>query len=146
MAMKNVSLGFFFLRKDEVDDILEAEQASDEDGAAVEGKSDDKTKQPTVNQPMGENGDHNYGDEEKHDMKPIASTEIEFEDALGNEVLQDGSRGLHAEAGEGGTHRLESWYHNEIQQDIDDHARGGYKIELLEAAVGREQCAEDVSR
>lgn len=87
MAMKKVNLGLFFLRHDEANNLLEAEQASGEDGAAVEGKSDDKTKHPTVNQPMGENGDHDYGSEEKHDVKPIASTKFEFEDALGNEVL-----------------------------------------------------------
>ena len=46
MAMKNVTLGLFFLRKDKADDFLEAEQASDEDGAAVDGKGDDEAKHP----------------------------------------------------------------------------------------------------
>ena len=87
MAMKKVNLCLFFLRNDEADNLLEAKQTSGEDGTAVEGKSDDETKQPTVDQPMGENGDDDDASEEKHDMKPIASTETEFEDALGDEVL-----------------------------------------------------------
>ena len=143
--MKKVNLCLFFLRNDEADNLLEAEQTREEDGAAIDGKGDDKANHPVDIQLLDEEGDQRDGDHEQHDMEPIAAAHVEFEDALGDEVLQECRDGLHAEAGAGCAHRLEPWNDDEIEQDIDNHARSGYKIELLEAAVGGKQGAEDVS-
>ena len=43
MTMKKVNLGLFFLGKDKADDFLEAEQSGEEDGAAIDGESDNET-------------------------------------------------------------------------------------------------------
>ena len=53
---------------------------------------------------------------------------------------------MHGKAGAGRAYRLESRYDDEIQQDIDGHARCRHKVKLLEAAVGGEQGAENVCR
>ena len=60
MAMKNVNLGLFFLGNDESDNLLEAQQTGEEDGAAVDGKGDDKTKHPIDIQLLDEESDRNY--------------------------------------------------------------------------------------
>ena len=47
MTMKIVVLGLFFLGKDEADNLLEAEQTSEEDGTAV-----NKDSNPEANHPV----------------------------------------------------------------------------------------------
>ena len=79
-------------------------------------------------------------------MEPITSLDLQFQDAFGEEVLQEGGDGLHAEAGAGGAHGIETRDDDEVEQDVDGHAGTCHDVELLEAAVGGEQGAEDVGR
>ena len=146
MAMKNVKLGLFFLWKNEADNLLEAEQSGEEDGTAIDGEGDGKSNHPIDIQLLDEEGDRNDTGHEKEDVKPITATHLELKDALGEEVLQKRRDGLHTKAGAGRSDSLESWYDDEIQQDIDDHACRCHQVELLEAAIGGEQGTEDVSR
>ena len=46
MTMKIVVSGLFFLGKDEADNLLEAEQTSEEDGATVDEESDTEANHP----------------------------------------------------------------------------------------------------
>ena len=146
MAMKNVNLGLFFLGEDEGDDFLEAEQTREENGSAVDDESNGEANQPIDIQLLDKEGDDNDACHEKDDMEPIAPTHLNLEDALGEEILQESRDRLHAETGTGGTYGKEARNDDEIQQDIDDHARCCHKVELLEAAIGGEQGAEDVCR
>ena len=68
MAMKNVTLGLFFLRKDEADDFLEAEQTGKENGAAVDGKGDDEANYPVDIQLSDKEGDQDDGGKEYDDV------------------------------------------------------------------------------
>ena len=144
--MKKVNLGLFFLGEDEADNLLETEQTGEEDGAAVDGKGDDKTNHPVDIQLLDKEGDDGDGNHKEDDVEPIATAHIELEDALGEKVLHEGRDSLHAEAGASSTHGIKAWDDDEVEQDIDDHTSGGHEVELFEAAVGREQRAEDVSR
>ena len=144
--MKNVNLGLFFLGEDEADNLLEAEQTGEEDGPAVDGKGDDKANHPVDIQLFDKEGDDGDGNHKEYDVEPVATAHVELEDALGEEVLQESCDSLHTEAGAGGTHGIEARDDQEVEQDVDDHTSGGNQVELLEAAVGREQGAEDVGR
>ena len=79
-------------------------------------------------------------------MKPITASYFQLQDALGEDVLQDGCDGLHAEAGAGGTHGIKARDDDEVEQDVDDHTGPCHEVELLEAAIGGEQGAENVGR
>lgn len=83
-------------------------------------------------------------EQEKEQMDPVSASQFQFEDLVTNEILCERCDGLDAEAGAGGTHRLEPWDNDEVQQDVDDHTGSRHQIKLLEAAVGREQRAENV--
>ena len=143
--MKKDKLGLFFLEEDEAHDFLQAEQSGEENGAAVDGESDEETDYPVEVQLLDEESDCDNGNHEQDDVEPIAATHVKLEDALGTDILQESRDGLHAEAGAGGTHGIEARDDDEVEQDIDDHASGGYEVELLEAAIGGKQCPEDVS-
>ena len=144
--MKKVTLGLFFLGEDEADDLLEAEQSGEEDGAAVDGESDDEANHPVDIQLFDKEGHDCNGDHEKDDVEPIAATHFQLEDTFGEEVLQEGCDGLYTEAGTGGTDGVKSRNDDEVEQDVDDNACRCHKVELLEATVGGEQGAEDVGR
>ena len=144
--MKNDILGLFFLGEDKADNLLEAEQTGEKDGATVDGKGDGEANHPIDIQLFDKEGNGSDGNHKKDDVEPIATAHVEFEDALGEEVLQEGRDSLHTEAGAGGTYGIEARDDQEVEQDVDDHTSGGNKVELLEAAVGREQGAEDISR
>lgn len=144
MAMKNVNLGLFFMWNDEADNLLEAQQAGEEDGSAIDGKRDGEPNHPIDIQLFDKQSYHNNRGKENKNVKPITPIDFQLQDAFGEQVLQEGGYGLHAKAGAGRSHRLESRYDDEIQQDIDDYARSCHEVELLQTAVGREQCAENV--
>ena len=144
MAMKNVNLGLFFMWNDKADNLLEAQQAGEEDGSAIDGKRDGEPNHPIDVQLFDNESDHDDRSHEQHNVKPITPIDFQLQDAFGEQVLQESGYGLHAKAGAGRSHRLESWYDDEIQQDIDDYARSRHEVELLQTAVGREQCAENV--
>ena len=144
MAMKKDNLDLFFLGKDKADDFLEAEQSGEEDGTAVDGKGDDETNHPVEIQLLDEEGDQSDGGQEKEDVKPISPAYFQFQDALGEQILKESRNGLDAKASAGRTDSLEPRYDNEIQQDIDDYACRRHKVELLQAAIGGEECAEYV--
>ena len=144
--MKKVNLGLFFLGEDEADNLLETEQTGEKDGTAVDGKSDGEANHPVDIQLFDKEGDEHDAGHEKEDMEPIATSYLNLDNTFGKEILQESRNGLHAEAGAGRAYRLETRYDDEIQQDIDDYARGGHEVELLETAIGGEQRAEDVSR
>ena len=136
MAMKKVKLVLFFLWKDEADDFLEADQTGKENGAAVDGKSDEEGDDPVEVQLLDQEGGQGGGGQEEEDVHPIAATHIELEDASGKEVLQKCRQGLYAEACGGGAYRLETWDDDQVEQDVDDHPCRCHEVELLEAAVG----------
>ena len=144
MAMKNVTLSLFFLRDDEGYNLLKTEHAGEEDGAAVDGKGDDKADHPVDIQLLDKEGDRDDSDQENDDAEPVATVQFDLQDALGEEVLQERRDGLHAEAGAGRSDGFEPRDDNEIQQDVDDHASRCHKVELFQTAVGGEQGAEDV--
>ena len=144
MAMKKVKLGLFFLGKNKADNLLEAEQTGEEDSAAINDEGDAEADNPVDVQLFDEEGNYGNRGQEQDDMQPIPTTQVELEDALGEEVLQEGGDGLYAEAGAGGTNGLETRDDDEVEQDVNDHARCCDEVELLEAAVGGEQSAEDV--
>ena len=142
---KKCKSGVFFLRHDEADDFLEAEQSGDENGSAVDGKRDGKSNHPIDIQLLDKESDHGYSGKENKNVKPITAANLQFQDAFGEQVLQECRHDLDAEAGAGCSDRLESWYDEEVQQDIDDDACGRHEVELLEASVGSEQGSENVS-
>ena len=136
--MKNVTLDNFFLRNDKGDDFFQAEQTSEENDTAVDGKGDDETEYPIDIQLFDEEGGQSDGGKKNDDMKPITSSDFQLQDAFGKEVLQKGRDGLYAEAGAGGTHSEETRDDNQVKQDVDDHASPCHKVELFEATVGGE--------
>ena len=85
--MKNVNLGLFFLGEDEADDLLEAEESGEEDGATIDGESYCKSNQPIDIQLFDKECHKGDGGHEKDDMEPIAAAHVELEDAFGKEVL-----------------------------------------------------------
>ena len=121
MAMKNVDLGLFFLRKDEADDLLKAEESGEKDGAAIDGKGHCKSNQPIDIQLFDEECYKSDGGHEKDGMEPITASHVELEDAFGKEVLQEGCYGLDAKAGTSGTNRIKPRDDDEIQQYVDDN-------------------------
>ena len=86
--MKNVNLGLFFLGEDKAEDFLETEQAGEEDGTAVDGKSDGESNHPVDIQLFDKEGNDGDGDHEKDDVEPIAAAHVELKDAFGEKVLQ----------------------------------------------------------
>ena len=113
--MKKDNLGLFFLGKNEADNLFEAEQSGEENGTTIDGKSDDESKHPVEIQLFHKEGDQSDGGQEKDDMKPIAATYFQFQDAFGKQILQKGRYGLDTQAGAGRTDSLEPRYDNEIQ-------------------------------
>ena len=146
MAMKNVNLGLFFLGEDKGDNLLETQQAREENGTAVDSKGDGEAEHPVDIQLLDKEGDQSDGGKESDDVEPIPTTDFQLQDALGEEVLQESRNGLHAEAGAGGTHGIEAWDDHQVEQNVDDHASRCHEVELLEATVGGEQGAENVGR
>ena len=144
--MKKAKLCLFFLGDDEAQDFLETEQTCKEDGTAIDGKSDDESQHPVEIQLFYKEGDQGDGGQENDDMEPITTLDFQLQDALGEEVLQEGGDSLHTEAGAGGAHRIEARDDDEVEQDVDGHAGASHYVELFQAAVGGEQCAEDVGR
>ena len=135
MAMKKDNLGLFFLGKDEADNLFEAKQTGEKDGAAVDDKCDDEANHPIDIQLLDEESDQGNGGEENDDVKPITTLDFQFQDAFGEQVLQESRDRLHGKAGASRAYRLESWYDDEIQQNVDSHACCRHKVKLLEAAV-----------
>ena len=144
--MKKLKLCLFFLGNDEVDNFLQTEQAGKEDGSAIDDKRNGKTNQPVDIQLFDKEGDDNDASHEKDDMEPIMASHLDLDNTFGEKILQEGRDGLYAKAGASRSHRLESWYDNEIQQDIDDYARCGYEVELFETSIGGKERSEDVGR
>ena len=143
--MKNVKLGLFFLGKDEADNLFEAEQTGKEYGSAVDGKCDGKANYPIDIQLFDKECNHNYSGQENENVKPIPAVYFQFQDAFGEEVLKESCYALDAEAGAGRSDRLESRNDEEVQQDIDDHARCRNEVQLFHATIGSEQSAKNVS-
>ena len=68
MAMKKVNLDLFFLRKDKADDLLEAKQTSEENGAAVDDKSYGESDNPVDIQLFDKPCDCDNGGKEEDDV------------------------------------------------------------------------------
>jgi hypothetical protein len=62
--MKKDILCLFFLGEDEAHDFLEAEQSGEENGTAIDGKSDDETNHPVEVQLLDKEGNHDNGNHE----------------------------------------------------------------------------------
>ena len=144
--MKKDKLGLFFLGEDQAYDFLQAEQSGEENGTTIDGKSDDESKHPVEIQLLQKEGDQGDGGKEKDDVEPKATVYFQLQDTFGKEILQKGRYGLDTQAGAGRTDSLETRYHYEVQQDIDDHSCRCHEVELFEATVGGEERAKNVGR
>ena len=138
MAIKKVNLGLFFLGQDEADDFLEAEQTGEENDAAIDDKCDGETNHPIDIQLLAKSCNQDDCGKENENVEPITPADFQFQDVFGEQVLQKRRYGLDAETGAGRTNSLESRYHDEIQQNIDDDTCSRHEVELLQAAVGGE--------
>ena len=146
MTIKKVKSGPIFLGNDEADHLFQAQQAGEENDAAIDGKRNGEPNHPIDIQLFDKQSNHDNRGKENKNVKPITPVDFQLQDAFGKQVLQESGYGLHAKAGAGRSHRLESWYDDEIQQDVDDDTRCCHEVELPQTAVGREQCSKDVSR
>ena len=146
MAMKKDKLGLFFLGKDEVDNLLEAKQSGEEDGTAVDGKSDNETEHPVDIHLFDQEGDQGDCGKEKDDVEPIATAQVNVQDAFGKQILHEGGDSLNTEAGACCAYRIESRDDNKVQQDVDDHTCCCHEVELFETSIGGKERSEDVGR
>ena len=112
--MKKAKLCLFFLGDDEGHDFLETEQTCEEDGTAIDGKSDDESQHPVEIQLFYKEGDQDDGGQENDDMEPIATAYFQFQNAFGKQILQESGDGLNTKACACCAHRIESRYDDEI--------------------------------